>query len=211
MDPSTIDSATTHADLKSVFIERAVEDIERQNPSRSHEDHLSEWIGNASALSDNDQVILDPEDGSLASRLYASCMQVLQGICVRLSASKAALPGVNLGTLKEELAKLYLLGEGMNNGKLDKALQDADDLREIFLEVLVSIGRLLIRGECSISFLMIYVMEYWAIGRRDRKICFNRDCEYEYKESSANYMAYPSLLSKVRCTLNENYVVLLKG
>lgn len=108
-------------------------------------DYLSEWIGTASALSDTDQEILDPEDGSLASRLYASCMRVLQGICWQLSASKATLPGADVRMLKEELGRLYLLGEALDNGKLDKALQDADDLRESFLELLASIGRLLVR------------------------------------------------------------------
>jgi len=39
------------------------------------------------------------------------------------------------------------MGEGLEHGKLDKALNDADDLRENVLEVLVSIGMLLVRSK----------------------------------------------------------------
>ena len=42
---------------------------------------------------------------------------------------------------------MYLWGEGLGNDKLDKALNDADELRENVLEVLVSIGVLLVRSK----------------------------------------------------------------
>ena len=134
-------------------------DFSTRKNSAPHANYVSEWIGRASALSGTDQKILNPEDGSLASRLYTGCMQVLQGICSQLSASEVALPGANVRMLKEELGRLYLLGEGLDNGKLDKALQDADELRENFLEVLASIGRLLVRSESKVSLSMAYVMK----------------------------------------------------
>lgn len=169
----------------------------------THADHLSQWIGKASATSDTDQEILDPENGSLASRLYASCMQVLQGICARMSASKAALYGVNVQVLKEELVRLYLLGEGLDNGRLDKALQDADDLRETFLEVLASIGRLLMRGEC----------QYFIVNDMCNRTLSVEVVEYDSKEilnksikmgRSAPWRTQVIPRFKGRCALDEN-------
>ena len=49
-------------------------------------------------------------------------------------------------TLEEELEKLYLWGESFENGDLDRALEQSEDLRDIVLELLSAIGDTIIQS-----------------------------------------------------------------
>ena len=47
----------------------------------------------------------------------------------------------------EDYHKLYLWGEVFDTGELDKALEQSDDLRDSVVDLLGTIGHLLLRGE----------------------------------------------------------------
>ena len=81
----------------------------------------------------------------LATRLYQLSRQGLQQLCRQ----EEYIPRLNLSqsALKEELGRLYLWGEAFENGKLDKALEQSEDLRDTVLEFLCAIGDIIVRGK----------------------------------------------------------------
>ena len=83
----------------------------------------------------------------LATRLYQLSRDGLQQLC-RQNRTAPRLKST-LSALREELGKLYLWGEAFENGKLDKALELSDDLRDTVLEFLCAIGDSIIRGKHS--------------------------------------------------------------
>ena len=82
----------------------------------------------------------------LAIRLYQLSRQGLQQLCRQ----EEHIPRLNSSqfALREELGKLYLWGEAFENGKLDKALEQSEDLSDTVLEFLCAIGNIIIRGKC---------------------------------------------------------------
>ena len=98
-------------------------------------------------------------DDCLTIRFYACCVRVLQKICHQLSTvgssqlEKCALD-IELHILQEELARLYLCGDGFADGEMGKLLDHANELRDNLLEILCEIGALLIRGKyrCKSNF-----------------------------------------------------------
>ncbi len=113
--------------------------------------YVHEWVDSTS-----EQPAIDNSDAdeSLAARLYAGCITILRRLCSRITNADASPSSLEPWVLGQELGRMYLWGEGLGNGKLDKALNDADELRENVLEVLVSIGMLLVRSK--FIFLRIY-------------------------------------------------------
>ena len=101
-------------------------------------------VGSAPADVEPDSQEYDQGLG-LATRLYQLGRQGLQQLCrqdrcvPRLSSSQSAL--------REELGRLYLWGEAFEDGKLDKALEQSEDLRDTVLEFLCAIGDSIIRGK----------------------------------------------------------------
>ena len=87
----------------------------------------------------------DEYSQGLATRLYQLGRQGLQQLCRR----KEKIPRLNLSqsALREELGRLYLWGEAFENGKLEKALEQSEDLRDTVLDFLCAIGDSIIRGK----------------------------------------------------------------
>lgn len=106
--------------------------------------YVHEWVDSTADLPVVDHSDIDE---SLAARLYAGCIIILRGLCSRITNTDASQPSLKPSVLGQELGRMYLWGEGLGNGKLDKALEDADELRQNVLEVLVSIATLLVRSE----------------------------------------------------------------
>jgi len=106
--------------------------------------YVYDWVDSTSELQN---VGTSDTDKSLAARLYAGCIIILRGVCSRISDPIASRSFLKPWVLRQELGWLYLWGEGLGNGKLNKALGDADELRESVIEVLVSIGMLLVRSK----------------------------------------------------------------
>ena len=119
-------------------------------------DYIQEWLDAESSTPTS----LDKEFGftaadvepdrqeysqALATRLYQLGRQGLQQLCRQ----EGSIPRLNLSqsALKEELGRLYLWGEAFENGKLDKALEQSEDLRDTVLEFLSAIGDSIIRGK----------------------------------------------------------------
>lgn len=91
----------------------------------------------------------------LATRLYLLSREGLQRLCRQIKDSSPLK--LSLSTLKEELGKLYLWGEAFENGKLDKALELSEDLRDIVLELLCAIGDTITRGRHLVNIETIHM------------------------------------------------------
>ena len=119
-------------------------------------DYIQEWLDAESST----PIALDEEFGftaadvepdhqeynqGLATRLYQLSRQGLQQLCRQ----EGYIPPLNSlqSALREELGRLYLWGEAFENGKLDKALEQSEDLRDTVLEFLCAIGDSIIRGK----------------------------------------------------------------
>lgn len=102
---------------------------------------------------------VDPDQNDynqgLATRLYLLSREGLQRLCWRNKACSP--PKSSVSTLKEELGKLYLWGEAFENGKLDKALELSEDLRDTVLELLCAIGDVITRGQHFVNIEMIHI------------------------------------------------------
>ena len=103
---------------------------------------LDEDFGFTAANIESDH---DNHNQGLATRLYRLGRQGLQNLCRQ----KRNIPQLDSSqsALREELGKLYLWGEAFENGDLDKALEQSEDLRNTVLEFLCAIGDSIIRGE----------------------------------------------------------------
>lgn len=112
-----------------------------------HNRYTQKWLDTScSGLASPDESSVNfEEDQGFAARLYWACLRVLGHLCGqakdRLSSTLRPL------LLKEELGKLYLWGESFGLGELDDALDHADDLRNIVLNLLGDVGRSLLRGK----------------------------------------------------------------
>ena len=112
-------------------------------------DHIQQWLDDATSASEvpDDILINGPEQG-LATRLHLLCLHLLRCMYERerdsTSRSQAA-------TLKRELGRLYLWGESFAAGRLDRALEQSDGLKDTILGLLCAIGELLLRGKTGIS------------------------------------------------------------
>lgn len=92
-------------------------------------------------LSDNNDNDNDP---GFAARLYSLCLRLLRYLCQQEQNISSKRHRVS--SLKEELGRLYLWGEAFGNGKLDRALEYSDDVRDNVLDSLKDIAKLLLRG-----------------------------------------------------------------
>lgn len=120
--------------------------------------YVHEWIYNTSTEQEAERklVVSKDADDCLAARLYASCVQVLQGICYQVSDPGVSYPAVNQHMFKNELGRLYLFGDSFKNGKLNRILENADELEESIVEILAGIGILLARSECNVLRPVLY-------------------------------------------------------
>ena len=85
------------------------------------------------------------DEAGLATRLYISCRESLADMCSSEPSGPQSL------LLREELAKLYLWGQGFGPEELDTALEYSEDARDVVLNALSSIGRSLLRGKLGKS------------------------------------------------------------
>ncbi len=57
-----------------------------------------------------------------------------------------------IAQIKENFSRLFLLGEGFQDGDLDKALEQSDEIRDSVLKLLFGVGEILIHGDPKTSF-----------------------------------------------------------
>ena len=119
------------------------------NNAASDTEYVHGWIESTSKVGQVESELLVSEDADdcLAARLYSSCVQVLRHICFQVSDHRTTPSGVIPRVLREELGRLYLCGDIFRSGKLNKILDNADELRENVLEILAAVGLLLTRSE----------------------------------------------------------------
>ena len=120
-------------------------------------EYAEDWIQKSGAPGKT--ATLHPDDQyeqGLASCLYLGCINILKFICG--SASKTSSGDdhvtVELKELREELGKLFLWGESLSDGSLDKALDQSDELRITVLTLLRDVAdRLLVGKVLEVSFI----------------------------------------------------------
>lgn len=126
---------------------------------KGRSDYLLQWldadadadadVDASRSISNDGQSAGGEDDQGFAARLYHLCLRALQGFYIQ---ERGKLTSRSHSTgLRECLGRLYLWGESFGNGKLDRALEESDELRECVLERLSHIGRLLLRGKTYIS------------------------------------------------------------
>ena len=117
--------------------------------------YLHHWIDDTSYKQESELFTGHTHDlevnDCLTIQFYACCIRVLREICHQLSMVgpsklKESALDVELRILQEELARLYLFGDGFADGEMGKILDHASELRDNLLEILCEIGALLIRG-----------------------------------------------------------------
>lgn len=119
-------------------------------------DYIEEWLdaGSSTPIAFDEEFEFtaadvepdhDKYNQGLATRLYRLGRHGLQQLCRQ----KKTTPGLDRSqsALREELGKLYLWGEAFENGNLDKALEQSEDLRDTVLEFLCAIGDSIIQGK----------------------------------------------------------------
>ena len=82
---------------------------------------------------------------SFANHLYAACLQVFIELSQELTKSGKSSSASE--ARNQELGKLFLWGRGFSDGQLDTLLEQSDELRNIVLDLVSTIGKLLLKGE----------------------------------------------------------------
>lgn len=123
--------------------------IKEQAGNIGHMRHVHQWLESNPNAWDCSDLPPGHDDGGLATKLYGACLEMLQSLCQSSQAQKT-LQG-HTHVLREELGKLFLWGESLRSGELDKALAFAEGLQEIVLKKFTEIGRLLLgeNAECT--------------------------------------------------------------
>ena len=148
--------------------------------------YLHAWIDDTTQEQDAELVkahVHDFEaDECLTIRFHACCVRVLQKICRQLSKigsselEQCALD-IELRVLQEELARLYLCGDGFTDEEMVKILDYNKELRDNLLEILCEIGVLLIRGRyrCKSRSMIFYLSDIYRRPKSDiGKLCSQR-------------------------------------
>ena len=107
-----------------------------------HMRYVQQWLKSNPPAWDESHLPPDQENGGLATKLYGTCLEMLQSLCQPSPAQNPSQAHTHV--LREELGKLFLWGESLRSGDLDKALAFADGLQEIVLKKFTEIGRLLL-------------------------------------------------------------------
>ena len=120
-----------------------------QAVSAGHMHYVHQWLKSNPDAWDDSDLPRDQEDGGLATKLYSACLEMLQSLCHPSPAQESLQAHTHV--LREELGKLFLWGESLRSGELDKALAFAEGLQEIVLRKFIEIGRLLLgkNSECA--------------------------------------------------------------
>ncbi len=104
--------------------------------------YTQEWLkSSASAEGARARSRCENED-ELATRLYQQCIIIMKGLC-----RQSYRQGPTFSLWQNAIGSLYLWGEPFQNGKLDTALSQSDDLRNTILDLLGDIGDMLLGQE----------------------------------------------------------------
>ena len=119
------------------------------NNAASDTAYVHEWVNSTCELEqvDSELLVREAVDDCLAAQLYSSCVQVLRDICSQVSGHKNTPSRVPPRVLREELGRLYLCADIFRSGKLNKILDNAEELRETVLEILTAVGLFLTRSK----------------------------------------------------------------
>ncbi len=105
-------------------------------------------ILHASHLSESLDAGYKSLDIGLVESLYQGVLQVLNAVRQQ-TATSTMLQVKQKKTLIESLGRLYLWGETFQLGTLDKALDNAEELKLTIIELLLDLGKLLTRCKSS--------------------------------------------------------------
>ena len=116
-----------------------------------HMHYVHQWLRSNPTAWDDSDLPPDQADGSLVTKLYRASLEMLRSLCQPSPAQKSLQAHTHI--IREELGKLFLWGESLRPGELEKALAFAEGLQEIVLKIFMEIGRLLL-GKIFLSALV---------------------------------------------------------
>jgi len=117
----------------------------RSNPTTQTASFLEEWIDGATIQRAGDGD--GSATGGFAWSLYDRNLHLLKELIPIIAEASVSPPNRSLKSLKESLGNLFLWGDGFRDGKMERVLDESDDLRETVMTSLVGIGRLLISSK----------------------------------------------------------------
>lgn len=82
----------------------------------------------------------------LVSDLHICCIQTLYEFRQSPAAMSTSFKDLDCDLVDEQLGRLFLWGQGFEPEKLEDALDQSKELREMVLECLCEIGKLIIHG-----------------------------------------------------------------
>ena len=107
-------------------------------------EYAKEWVNKSNAsINVRESSLEEQHEQGLATCLYLGCIDILKLI---FHDAQEALPKddplvADVETLGKELGRLYLWGESLRDGSLDKAIDQSDELRCMVLMLLRDIGQ----------------------------------------------------------------------
>ena len=109
--------------------------------------YIRQWLdaGPSGPVANNAAPAGDEDDQGFAGRLYHLCLSALQDFYRQQRDQPSSESRLNV--LRECLGRLYLWGEPFGIGELDKALRQSDELRDMVLERLTHVGKLVLRSK----------------------------------------------------------------
>lgn len=100
----------------------------------------------------------------LATCLYQACMGAFRALCSPnppdTSSEYRSSSPEEMSSLKQLLGRLHLWGESFNDGSLDKAVAQSDEMRNTVLELLCDIGSELWQSKFACSTSCFYPILY---------------------------------------------------
>lgn len=86
------------------------------------------------------------KDERLVSDLHICCIRVLYECRQSPAVISSSFKDLDCDLVDEQLGRLFLWGQGFKPEKLEDALDQSNELREMVLESLCEIGKLIIQG-----------------------------------------------------------------
>lgn len=87
----------------------------------------------------------------LVSDLHICCIRILHEFRQTSAATSSSFKDLDYELVDEQRGRLFLWGQGFEPGKLEDAFDQSNELREMVLESLCEIGKLIIHGRVTLA------------------------------------------------------------
>ncbi|KAI9810424.1 MAG: hypothetical protein M1832_001351, partial [Thelocarpon impressellum] len=111
----------------------------KSSPDQQDALALKQWIAEGGSSVSASADVTNHAVG-FAETLYQACLELFAQLWREILATPRWPADRPKDVLKQSLGRLYLWGEGFEQGRLDKCLEHSDDLRDDVLDLLTEIG-----------------------------------------------------------------------